>query len=142
MNLADFEQNIINLLSQTFPEFTVESFPVKFEEYTFTSPVGCHLLKYNGTTFQKQETVWAVTQFSTVNYSVITGFRGLQNYKEMHPVQTLLRDTLRGFEYEGKKIVLDSEEFLAEINGDLYVGLEFKIELFETEGQDNDDILV
>lgn len=142
MNLQIFENNIKNFLQEKFPDFTVASFPSKFEEYTFTSPIGCHLLKYNGTKFLKQETVWAVTQTAAVNFSIITGYRGLQNYDEVHPIQTLLRNTLKGFEYEGKKITLGSEEFLTEVNGDLYMGLEISIELFETEDEKYDEIFV
>lgn len=142
MILSEFENKIINLLQETFPDFTVESFPVKFEEYTFTSPVGCHLLKYNGTKFSNQETIYAVVQNAAVNYSVITAYRGLQTYDEIHKPQKLLRNILRGYEFEGKKITLGSEEFLSEINGDLYMGLEFSIELFETEDEKYDEILV
>lgn len=142
MNLQNFENHILSILQEKYPEYTVESFPSKFEEYTFTSAIGCHLLKYNGTKFSKQETVWAVTQTATVNFSVITGYRALQNYKEMHPEQTLLRNTLKGLEYEGKKITLVNEEFLTEVNGDLYMGLGISIELFETEDEKYDEILI
>lgn len=142
MNLQNFENHILSILQEKFPDFTIESFPSKFEEYTFTSPIGCILLKYNRTKFSKQETIWAVTQTAMVNFSVITGYRGLQNYNEVHPMQTLLRNTLKGFEYEGKKITLGSEEFLTEVNGDLYIGLEILIDLFETEDEKYDEILV
>lgn len=135
INLSAFENAVISHLQTTFPEFTVESFPSNFENYTFSSAIGCHLLKYTGTKFSVQETIWAVTESATVSYSVITGYRGLQNYNEMHPVQTQLRNALRGFEYLGRKITLGSEEFLTEINGDMYMGLQFSIELFETENE-------
>ena len=141
INLSDLENAIITHLQETFPTFTVESFPSNFENYTFSSAVGCHLVKYNGTKFSTQETIWAVTQSATVNFSVITGYRGLQNYKEMHTFQTQLRNALRGFEFLGKKIILGNEEFLSEINSDLYMGLQFSIELFETEN-DNEPTII
>lgn len=142
MNLSNFENTIISVLKEIFPQFTVESFPSNFSDYTFTSPVGCHLVRYNGSDFSAQNTVWGVTQPMTVKYSVITGYRGLQNYNEIHPQQEVLRNTLKGHKFFGKKIFLSSEEFLTEINGDLYMGLNFSVKIFETENEEYDEIFV
>lgn len=131
MNIAEVENVIISSLQTAFPDFECCSFPTKFEEYTFTSPVGCLLVKYDYTQFTTQETVWTVQQSGNLKFSIIAGYRGLQNYKEIHPYQAKIRTALRGLELYGRKFTIGKEEFLSEINGDLYVGLDLGIKITE-----------
>ena len=139
MNIAQIENAIIDVLKQNFPEREVNSFPAKFEEYTFLSPVGCLLVKYNFTNFAQQETIWFSQQSGIVKFSIIAGYRGLFSYGETHNVQEKIRNTLRGLLIYGKKITINKEEFLSEINGDLYVGLECSLQITE-EDENQDEI--
>lgn len=136
MNIGEIENLIIEILQKAFPEREVSSFPTKFEDYTFTSPIGCLLVKYNYTNFSEQKTIWQVVQNGTVKFSVIAGYRGLFSFGETHETQQKIRNVLKGLEIFGKKIVLRKEEFLAEINGDVYVGLECSIQIEEEDEND------
>jgi len=131
MNIANIEKTIIETLQNAFSDFEVCSFPVKFEKFTFTSPVGCLLVKYDYTQFKTQETVWNVQQTGNLKFSIIAGYRNFYNYCELHPYQTKIRNVIRGLELYGRKIELGKEEFLSEINGDVYVGLELGIKITE-----------
>ena len=131
MNIGEVENAIITKLSDVFPEFEVCSFPANFEGYTFSAPIGCMLVKYDYTQFSGQETLWNVQQTGTVKFSIISGYRGMSGYGQIHPYQDKIRRTLRGFELFGRKIDLGKEEFLSEIDGDLYVGLEIGIKITE-----------
>lgn len=136
MNIGEIENLIIETLQKAFHEREVSSFPTKFEDYTFTSPIGCLLVKYNYTNFSEQKTIWQVAQNGTVKFSVIAGYRGLFSFGETHETQQKIRNVLKGLEIFGKKIVLGKEEFLAEINGDVYVGLECSIQIEEEDEND------
>ena len=137
MNIGEIENLIIETLQKAFPEREVSSFPTKFEDFTFTSPIGCLLVKYNYTNFSEQKTIWQVEQNGTVKFSIILGYRGLYFFGETHQPQQKIRNILKGIEIYGKKIVLGKEEFLSEINGDVYVGLECSIQI--TEEDENED---
>ncbi len=137
MNICEIENLIIETLRKAFPEREVSSFPTKFEDFTFTSPIGCLLVKYNYTNFSEQKTIWQVEQNGTVKFSIISGYRGLYSFGETHQTQQEIRNILKGLEIYGKKIVLGKEEFLSEINGDVYVGLECSIQI--TEEDENED---
>lgn len=137
MDIGEIEKLIIETLKKAFPEREVLSFPTKFEDFTFTSPIGCLLLKYNYTNFSEQKTIWQVEQNGTVKFSIISGYRGLFFFGETHQTQQKIRNILKGLEIYGKKIVLGKEEFLSEINGDVYVGLECNIQI--TEEDENED---
>lgn len=137
MDIGEIEKLLIETLQNAFPEREVLSFPTKFEDFTFTSPIGCLLVKYNYTNFSEQKTLWLVEQNGTVKFSVIAGHRGLSDYGETHPIQKQIRNLLRGLTIFGKKIILGKEEFLSEINGDLYIGLECSVQI--TEEDENED---
>lgn len=123
------ENAIIEELKKVFPEFDVESFPSDFEHYNFTSPTGCLLVKYLQSDYSDQNTLWHVSQNSSIRFNIISGYRGLREYRQTHKPQQLLKDTLQGLEILGRKIQIVKEQFLTEINTDLYCGLTVKIEL-------------
>lgn len=122
------ENTIISALKAEFTEYDVESFPADFKKYTFTSPVGCLLVKFLQTDFSQQTTIWEVEQSTTTKFSIIAGYRGLSCYKEVHEPQQRLKNVIQGLEILGRKIILEKEQFLAEIDTDLYCGLTCKLE--------------
>lgn len=125
------EQVLIAELKKALPEYDVESFPSNFEGYTFTSPNGCLLVKYVKTTFAEQGTIWDVNQNCTVKFTIIAGFRGFNKYSEIHEPLQQVKDVLTGLEIAGRKIYLTDEQFLAEINTDLYCGISLNIDLWQ-----------
>ena len=134
------ENAIIEALKEVFPEFDVESFPSDFEHYNFTSPTGCLLVKYLQTDYSDQNTLWNVSQNSAIRFNIISGYRGLKEYKQTHKPQQMLKDALQGLEILGRKIQVVKEQFLTEINTDLYCGLTIKIEFVLDADDLNDEI--
>ncbi len=127
------EEILIAELQKAMPEYDVESFPSNFEGYTFTSPNGCLLVKYVKTSFAEQNTIWEVNQNNTVKFTIIAGFRGLNKYSQIHEPLQRVKDVLSGLEIAGRKIYLTDEQFLAEINTDLYCGISLNINLWQDE---------
>ena len=124
------EELLITELKNAMPEYDVESFPANFESYTFTSPIGCLLVKYVKTSFKEQNTIWNVNQDCTAKFTIIAGFRGFSKYSEIHEPLQKIKDVLAGLEIAGRKIYLTDEQFLAEINTDLYCGISLNIDLW------------
>lgn len=140
MDIGLIEKAIIEHLQNNFPDFDVESFPAKFEDYTFSSAIGCLLVKYDRTDYSTQKSLWEVSQEAVCKWTIVAGYRSLQFLGDIHKPQKKLKDCLRGLEVEGYKFILDSEQFEAEIDGDLYCSLSIKINCFtqETENFDNE----
>ena len=124
----EFENEILNCLKSNFPDFDVESYPSDFETHFFTSSKGCLLVKFVSTVFSPQVTVWEVEQESSTTFEIISCYRSMDNYGQIHAPQQKLKDVLQGLEILGRKIVLEKEEFLKEKNTDLYIKLVCKIE--------------
>ena len=127
------ENSIISALKSVFPDFDVECFPVDFENYTFTNPQGSILIKYLQTDFSEQNTIWEVGQETTLKFNIISCYRGLASYNEVYEPQNKIKRTIQGLEILGRKIILEKEQFLAEINTDLYCGITCKIKLWLNE---------
>lgn len=122
------ETTVLNALKTNFPDFDVESFPSDFENYHFTSSKGCILVKFVNTIFSNQTTVWDVEQNASSTFEIISCYRSMDNYGQIHYPQQNIKDTLQGLEILGRKITLEKEEFLKEKNTDLYCKLVCKIE--------------
>lgn len=127
MDIGLIEKALIEHLQSHFKDFDVESFPAKFEDYTFSSSVGCLLVKYDKTDYSAQKSIWEVAQDTTCKWTIVAGYRSLQTLGSIHEPQKKLKDCIRGFEVDGYKFILESEQFEAEINGDLYCSLSIKI---------------
>ena len=121
------EQEIINALKKDFTEFDVESYPKDFENFTFTSPTGCLLVKYVQTSFSEQTTIWDVNQDAETVFEIIACYRTFDKYIQIHSPQQRIKNTLQGLEILGRKIVLEKEEFLKEINTDIFCKIRCKI---------------
>ena len=122
------ENSILGILKENFSDFDVESFPSNFENYHFTSSKGCILVKFSNTVFSAQTTVWEVEQNAVTTFEIISCYRSLDNYGQIHYPQQRIKDILQGMEILGRKIILEKEEFIKEKNTDLYLKLVCKIE--------------
>lgn len=124
MNFIEAVENeILSNLKTNFADFDVENYPTNFENYHFTSSKGCFLIKFLKTDFSEQNTVWEVNQEMNVTFEIISIYRGMDNYSQIYYPQEQLKQTLQGLEIAGRKITLVKEEFLKEVNTDLYCKL-------------------
>ena len=121
------EKTILSTLKSNFEDFDVENFPIGFENYHFTSAKGCFLIKFLNTIFLEQNTIWEVNQETNTIFEIFSIYRGMDNYSQIHYPQTKLKELLQGLEISGRKITLVKEEFLKEVNTDLYCKLTCRI---------------
>ncbi|MBR1754019.1 hypothetical protein IJ732_04205 [bacterium] len=127
------ETEILSVLKSNFLDFDVENFPVNIDNYHFTSSKGCFLVKFLSTEFLEQNTIWEVNQETNVTFEIISIYRGMDNYSQIHYPQENLKQILQGFEISGRKITLVKEEFLKEVNTDLFCKLTCKIKFPQNE---------
>ncbi len=123
------ENEIVNKLKEKFSSWEVDSFPSDFENYTFTSPVGCLLVRFEKSTTTNQQTLTSVSGMETYNFTIFMGVRYLQKHNQSYEHLDLLKRTLNGLEILHKRLVLQNREYIDSINGDLWYGAEVSLEL-------------
>lgn len=109
--------------------YIVESFPEDFDKYQFTAPKGCHLVRYDISTFSKPQTVHAVCQDETLEFSIISGFRSLTEYSDAYALLKRIKNCLTGLKINGKRLYPKKREYIDRIKGDIYWGYVFNITL-------------
>lgn len=114
------ETEILSNLKTKFTDFDIENYPVNFDNYHFTSSKGCLLIKFLNTEFLEQNTIWEVNQEANLTFEIISVYRGMDNYSQIHYPQEQIKQTLQGMEIAGRRLILVKEEFLKEVNTDLY----------------------
>lgn len=130
--IGQIEKRIIEMLqnSEIFDGMDIQSFPANFEDYNFTSSLGCILVKYNGEDLTEPETLGATVQTDTYSYSVFVGLRSLTVLSEGYPILNEVKDLLTGFRVNGKKLYPTSVKYSGKINyNDNFWNLTFKIKL-------------
>ena len=132
------ETIILDTIKNEFQNFDVESFPVDFSNYHFTSSLGCILVKFNSAEFNEQNTIWNVNQDYTLSFDIISGYRGLTTYNEVYPLQQNLKNILQGLEILGRKITLKKEEIFKEVNTDIFCKITCKIYLTSEETENEE----
>lgn len=129
--LDTIEKEIIKALEDNndFKKFTTESFPADFEEYVFTSAKGCLLVRYDGSSYSKPQTLYVVTQDETYEFSVLLALRHLKKYNDAYPYLKKIKETLTGLSIGGKKLYPLKKVFITRKKGDHWWGFVFAITL-------------
>lgn len=116
--------------SDMFKGMDIESFPANFENYHFTSALGCLLVKYNQEDFSEPETLAATVQTDTYSFCIYLGLRSLTLLNEANPVIQEIKDLLTGFQINGKKLYPTNIKHIGKINySDHFWALTFKLKL-------------
>lgn len=116
--------------SEMFEGMDIEQFPANFEDYNFTSSMGCILVKYNQEDFSEPETLSATVQTDTYSFCIYLGLRSLTLLNEAHPVIQEIKDLLTGYEINGKKLYPTNIKHIGKINyDDHFWALTFKLKL-------------
>lgn len=100
--------------SQLLCGMNIEPFPAEFEDYNFTSALGCILIQYAGEDFDEPETLSLTAQTDTYSYIVYVGLRSLSSLNEAYPVLKEVKDLLTGLRIDG---VNKDDEFSAPASG-------------------------
>ncbi len=117
------ENSISKTLLENFPEFDVQPFPVDFEQFNYTSSVGCFLTRFENMVFQAQSTLTAVNCNVDYNFTVFFSARYLQNHREAYQFLKKIIRLLNGLNILNKRLTLKKLAFEDEINGDLWYSL-------------------
>lgn len=123
------ENKIIERLCQSemLKGFDIESFPANFEEYNFTSSLGCILVCFNGEDFSEPETLSATVQTDTYLYTVYLGLRSLSVLSEANPTMHEIKSLLTGYRVNGKPLYPVNIKYVGKINSsDNFWSLTFK----------------
>lgn len=112
-----------------FNGWTIEAFPSDFGEFSFTSALGCLLIKYNGSDYSKPDTLGAVTQYETVEFAVISGLRYIKSLEEADPVLDEIYKNLTGLCINNEKIYPHQVNYVGNRGGDVYYESIFRITL-------------
>ncbi|MCD8024747.1 MAG: Gp37 family protein [Candidatus Gastranaerophilales bacterium] len=134
------EHSILEVLKEQFEEFEVDSFPSNFEDFSFTSPKGCILIRFEDAAFDSQHTVYACTSGGNYKFTIFIGFRYLNKHSESYSYLNHLKTVLNGFEIMNKRITLNKLEFVEDITGDLWYAMSISINLpLSDENEDTSD---
>lgn len=130
MYLEIIENLIIEKLKATHQDFQVESFPSKFEEFSFTHPLGAILLRYQGSSFSDSQAIGILIQDEKIEFALVIGLRYLSCSQEAYPFLGSIKEALTGFKPQGcSKMQPVKAEFVDEENGDLWYGMTFSLTL-------------
>lgn len=127
--LTEIENALIENIKAVYQNFDVTSFPLDFERYDFTNHDGCALVKYQGSTFSQQNTVWEVSQDETYEYKILLGLRYLRTFQEANPVISNLKKILQGLLIVNHKVTLKMIKFEGVDNGDLWFSITINLKL-------------
>ena len=123
------EDYIIKKLKEEFSEYEVDGFPVNFERYTITSPVGAMLLKYEKHTNSVQKTNWAVTTEKTYKFTLYEGIRYLKKHTEAYNDISKTERVLNGLTILNKRLSVTECNFVKSLSGDLWYSFSIAITL-------------
>jgi hypothetical protein len=120
-----------------FAGFSVESFPAKFEEYSFTSAGGCALVQYANTRYGNTRATDAVVQDKALTFNLFCAFRFLNTHSQAYPNLKAAEDLITGLQIDGYTAAMLGEmKFLDEIAGDLWYGATFAVSTLNVENTD------
>lgn len=130
--LEKIEKEILKKLRscEMFRGMDIEPFPANFEDYNFTSSLGCLLVRYNGEDISQPELVGSLAQTDTYSYVVYCGLRSLSTLNEAYPIIDEIKHTLTSFKINGKELYPQSIKYAGKINySDNFWALTFKIKM-------------
>gem|GEM_PF-4916459 len=123
------ENTITEALKKKFTESQIDSFPVNFEDYSFTSYDSCILIRFEDASFSSQKSITRVNSMQTYNLTVFAGIRYAMKHSESYPFLKEIKKVLNGLPILSKRLVLSRIKFEAEISGDLWYSFSVNIEL-------------
>jgi len=120
--LEIIEDKLTEKLKEGFEGFDIESFPADFKSYSFTSPTGCILLRYDASAFSSQQSINQVSQKETYEYAVFLAVRGCYTFKDSYPYLKRLKNALQGLDINGFKVILKKRSYIQQKTSDLWWG--------------------
>ncbi|MGN0014948.1 MAG: Gp37 family protein [Candidatus Gastranaerophilaceae bacterium] len=123
------ENAILEALKENFAEYEIDGFPVDFENYVITSPVGALLLRYENHKNSAQTAMWAVNTDKTYNFTLFAAARYLRKHTEAYGFISLIERVLNGLTILNKRLTVTESNFETDLSGDLWYSFTLQITL-------------
>lgn len=118
MNIREIENLIIQCLKEKFPEFLVQGFPEKPQEFILLHPVGAILVHYRGGNYSNSNSIFIISQERGLNFAITIVTRNLRNNNGAYETLDRVKQVLCGYKIpECTKLTPNKEGFISETNG-------------------------
>lgn len=113
-------EEIKSVLKMGFPTFQVDDYPEDIKKYTFSSPRGCLLVRYDTSTFSAPGVTDLIEQTETMEFPIFFSLRYAHSFKDTYGFLTTLKDVLTGLRIGSGKLYPKKRTYVAKINGDIW----------------------
>ena len=118
MSIREIEDSIINYLKEKFPQFLVQGFPEKPQEFILLHPVGAILVHYRGGNYSQTNAINFISQDKSLNFAITVVTRNLRNNNGAYETLDNVKQFLCGYKILGcTKLTPNKEGFISETNG-------------------------
>jgi hypothetical protein len=118
LNIREIENLIIQCLKEKFPEFLVQGFPEKPQEFILLHPVGAILVHYRGGNYFNSNSIFIISQERGLNFAITIVTRNLRNNNGAYETLDRVKQVLCGYKIpECTKLTPNKEGFISETNG-------------------------
>lgn len=118
MSIRDIENSIIQYLKDKFPQFLVQGFPEKPQEFILIHPVGAILVHYRGGNYSNLNSIGIISQDKGLNFAITVVTRNLRNNNGAYETLDKVKQVLCGYKIpECTKLTPNKEGFISETNG-------------------------
>ena len=118
MNIREIENLIIQCLKEKFPEFLVQGFPERPQEFILLHSVGAILVHYRGGNYSNSNSIFIISQERGLNFAITIVTRNLRNNNGAYETLDRVKQVLCGYKIpECTKLTPNKEGFISETNG-------------------------
>ena len=128
MSIREIENSIIQYLKDKFPQFLVQGFPEKPQEFVLLHPVGAILVHYRGGNYSNLNSLGIISQDKGLNFAIIVVTRNLRNNNGAYETLDKVKHVLCGYQIpECTKLTPNKEGFISETSGIWQYEIEFTL---------------
>lgn len=128
MSIREIEDSIIQYLKEKFPQFLVQGFPEKPQEFILLHPIGAILVHYRGGNYSNLNAIGIISQDKGLNFAITVVTRNLRNNNGSYETLDKVKQYLCGYKIpECSKLTPNKESFISETNGIWQYEIEFTL---------------
>lgn len=128
MNISEIEAQIITKLKKEIPDFLVEGFPDKPNEFILIHPIGAILVHYQGSNYSSSQSLGYVNQENKKEFSITIVTRDLRSNNGAYQMLDQVKTILTGFQIAGcSKLTPAKDGFISEKSGIWQYGINFTL---------------
>jgi len=118
LSIRDIETSIVEKIKTHFPEFLIQGFPEKPQEFILLHPIGAILVHYLGGSYTNSDALNFITQDRKLEFAITIVTRNLRNNNGAYETLDKVKQVLCGHKILGcSKLTPTKEGFLSETNG-------------------------